>query len=63
MLDLPRRYTPSIEQEEDDVEETILHDPNEQTQEVFTQSPQHTLKFGDNDHLIKASIIDVDCSG
>ena len=63
MLDLPRHYASSMKQEEDNVEETILHDPNEETQEVFTQSPQHTLKFGDNGHLIKASIIDVDCSG
>lgn len=71
MLDIPPHYA-SVQEEEDieeetedtveEVEEIVSHDPNEQTQEVFSRSQQHTVKFGDNDNLIKASIVDVDCS-
>lgn len=60
MLDLPPNHTSSTQQEEDD-EEITLHDPTE-TQEVFARAQEHTIKFGDDGNLIKASIVDVDCS-
>jgi len=44
------------------VEEIALQDPTNESQEVFTQSRGKKLKFGDEDHLIKASLVDVDCS-
>lgn len=64
MLDLPPHLTSSSQEEdeeEDDVEEIATEDPNGETQEIFTQSQQHRIKFGDTGHLIKASIVDVDC--
>lgn len=65
MLDLPPHHTSSSQEEEedgDDVEEITTEDPNEETQEIFTLSQQHRIKFGDTGHLVKASIVDVDCS-
>jgi len=62
VLDLPPHYTSSTQLEEDAVEEIALHDPTDESQEVFAQSQRKKLKFGDEGHLIKASLVDVDCS-
>jgi len=64
VLDLPRHHASSIEQEEeeDDMEEIAFQDPVDESQEVLTPSRKDKIKFGDNGNLIKASIVDVDCS-
>ena len=62
MLDLPPHYTSSTEPEEDDLEETPVYDPTDESQEVFAQSQAKKLKFGDDENLIKASLVDIDCS-
>lgn len=62
VLTIPRHYASSTQQEEDHVEEIALQNPNEETQEIFARSQQHKIKFGDDGHLLKASIVDVDCS-
>jgi len=49
--------------DEDDTEETPFHNPTDGTQEVLARSQKHKVRFGDDGHLIKASIVDVDCSG
>lgn len=62
VLDLPpRHHASSTLLEEDTEDEIALHDPTEETQEIFTQSQEHKIKFGDNGHLLKASLVDVDC--
>jgi len=79
VLDLPRHRSSLIRQEEDDTEddaeddteynsednaeEIPLQDPTDGAQEVLSRSQKHKVKFGDDGHLIKASIVDVDCSG
>ena len=70
MLDLPPHHTPRTQQEEDDLEEEEeeeeeipSHALADETQEVFAQSQKHRIKFGDDGNLIKASTIEVDCSG
>ncbi|KAF9790489.1 calcineurin-like phosphoesterase [Thelephora terrestris] len=66
VLELPPHHASYIQEEEDNVEEieeTMSHDPNEETQEIFARPQQRKIKFGDDDNLIKASIVDVDCSG
>jgi hypothetical protein len=66
VLDLPPHHASYIQEEEDNVEEieeTMSRDPNEETQEIFARPQQRKIKFGDDDNLIKASIVDVDCSG
>ena len=62
VLELPPHYSSSTQLEEDAVEEIALPDSTGETQEVFAQSQGKKLKFGDDDHLIKASLVDVDCS-
>lgn len=66
VLDLSPNQASSIqeeEEEEDDVEETVLHNPDGETQEIFARPKQHDIMFGDSGNLIKASIVDVSCSG
>ena len=69
MLDLPRHHASSTQdeededEEEDNTEEVHLHDPVDETQQVFAQSQTRNIKFGDDGDLIKASVVDVDCSG
>ena len=62
VLELPPHYTSSAQLAEDIVEEVAIHDPTDESQEVFAQSQGKKLKFGDDGHLIKASLVDVDCS-
>ncbi|KAF9648821.1 Metallo-dependent phosphatase [Thelephora ganbajun] len=59
ILDLPRHHASSTQQDEDG---EGLYDPNDETQEIFARSQEHKVKFGDNKHLIEASIVDVECS-
>ena len=44
------------------MEEIAFQDPVDESQEVLTPSRKDKIKFGDNGNLIKASIVDVDCS-
>lgn len=62
MLDLPPQHTSLTQQEEDDLEEDRSYTPTDESQEVFAQSQAHKIKFGDDEDLINASIVDVDCS-
>jgi hypothetical protein len=62
VLDLPRHHISSTQQEEDDEEEITLRDPAGETQEIFARSQKDRIEFGDDGHLIEASLVDVDCS-
>jgi len=44
------------------MEEIAFQDPVDESQEVLAPSRKDKIKFGDNGNLIKASIVDVDCS-
>ena len=70
MLDLPPHHTPRAQEEEDDreeeeeeEEEIPSHAFADETQEVFAQSQKRRIEFGDDGNLIKASTVEVDCSG
>ena len=72
MLDLPPHHTPRAQEEEDDREEEEEEEEEEEipshafadeTQEVFAQSQKRRIEFGDDGNLIKASTVEVDCSG